>query len=166
MTYYEPEPGHIQRQGDIRRNAMNSPVSQVPDSHPMHAAAERVVAVQDSPAQDSPAQIAQFEYRPVRRSAPMVHIRHLELAPEGWRLCVGKIAEGFAEIIGEHAYCLNCGGVLDGKQGHDVTCLTMVARRILANEPLLHAKRKAALEPQARDAQFPGVDIDALHTRA
>lgn len=99
-------------------------------------------------------------------STPMFHIQHLELAPEGWRLCVHRIAEGFAEVIGENAYCLNCGGVLDGKQGHDVTCLTMVARRILANEPLLHSRRKAVLEPQAQEEQFDGVNIDAMHAHA
>jgi hypothetical protein len=93
----------------------------------------------------------------------MFHVQHLELAPEGWRLCVEKIAEGFAEVIGEHAYCLNCAGVLDGAQGHDVTCLTMVARRILANEPLLHAQHMAA---QAQEASFSGVNIDAAHARA
>lgn len=140
---------------------MNSPVFHIPVLRPMHAAAVRVVAAQASTAQASPVQLPQFDYRPARRSAPVFHIQHLELAPEGWHLCVEKIAEGFAEIIGEHAYCLNCGGVLDGKQGHDVTCLTMVARRILANEPLLHAQHTAA-----QAAQFPGVDIDAAHAHA
>lgn len=65
--------------------------------------------------------------------------QHLELAPEGWRQCVEKIAEGYAEVVGGHIYCLNCDGVLHGAQGHDVHCVTMVARRMLANEPLIHA---------------------------
>jgi hypothetical protein len=65
--------------------------------------------------------------------------QHLQLAPEGWRQCVEKIAEGYAEVVGRHLYCLNCDGVLQGAQGHDVNCVTMVARRLLANEPLLHA---------------------------
>ncbi len=65
--------------------------------------------------------------------------QHLELAPEGWRQCVEKIAEGYAEVVGGHVYCLNCDGVLQGAQGHDVHCVTMVARRMLANEPLIHA---------------------------
>lgn len=64
--------------------------------------------------------------------------QHLELAPEGWRQCVEKIAEGYAEVVGGHIYCLNCNGVLQGAQGHDVHCVTMVARRMLANEPLIH----------------------------
>lgn len=147
---------------------MDTSVLEIPVFRQMHNVAVGVVAAQASPAQTSPAkasppQLPQFAYRPARRSAPMIHIHHLELAPEGWRLCVEKVAEGFAEVIGEHAYCLNCGGMLDGKQGHDVTCLTMVARRILANEPLLHAQRTAAQAPQA---QFPGVDIDVVHARA
>jgi len=71
--------------------------------------------------------------------------QHLELAPEGWRQCVEKIAEGYAEVVGGHVYCLNCDGVLQGAQGHDVHCVTMVARRMLANEPLLHAH--LALDP-------------------
>lgn len=65
--------------------------------------------------------------------------QHLEVAPEGWRQCVEKIAEGYAEVVGGHLYCLNCDGVLQGAQGHDVHCVTMVARRMLANEPLIHA---------------------------
>ncbi len=65
--------------------------------------------------------------------------QHLELAPEGWRECVEKIAEGYAEVVGGHVYCLNCDGVLQGAQGHDIQCVTMVARRMLANESLLHA---------------------------
>jgi len=72
--------------------------------------------------------------------------QHLELAPEGWRECVEKIAEGYAEVVGGHVYCLNCDGVLQGAQGHDIHCVTMVARRMLANEPLLHAH--SALAPQ------------------
>lgn len=65
--------------------------------------------------------------------------QHLQLAPEGWRECVEKIAEGYAEVVGGRLYCLNCDGVLQGAQGHEVNCVTMVARRLLANEPLLHA---------------------------
>jgi hypothetical protein len=130
------------------------------DMHVPHIPVVR--PVRGAAAQTAPAQVPQFAYRPVRRSAPMFHIQHLELAPEGWRLCVETIAEGLAEVIGEHAYCLNCGGVLEGAQGHDVTCLTMVARRILANEPLLHAQHKAA---GAQEPKFPGLDIDAAHAR-
>lgn len=66
--------------------------------------------------------------------------QHLDLAPEGWRECVEKIAEGYAEVVGGNVYCLNCDGVLQGSQGHDIHCVTMVARRILSNEPLLHAR--------------------------
>jgi hypothetical protein len=65
--------------------------------------------------------------------------QRLELAPEGWRQCVEKLAEGYAEVVGGHVYCLNCDGVLHGAQGHEVHCVTMVARRMLANEPLIHA---------------------------
>jgi hypothetical protein len=61
-------------------------------------------------------------------------------------------------MIGEKAYCLNCGGVVDGAQGHAPTCLTMVARRILANERWLHAQQRA---PQG--APGAGVGIDAAH---
>jgi hypothetical protein len=85
--------------------------------------------------------------------------QHLEVAPEGWRQCVEKIAEGYAEVVGGHVYCLNCDGVLQGAQGHDVHCVTMVARRMLANEPLIYAH--LSLDPmdcngQARSARrFP-----------
>jgi len=77
--------------------------------------------------------------------------QHLELAPEGWRQCVEKIAEGYAEVVGGHLYCLNCDGVLQGAQGHDVHCVTMVARRMLANEPLIHAY--LSLDPMNCSAQ-------------
>lgn len=60
--------------------------------------------------------------------------QHLELAPEGWRQCVEKVAEGYAEVVAGHTYCLNCDGVLQEAQGHNIHCATMVARRILANE--------------------------------
>jgi len=76
--------------------------------------------------------------RSIRQVAPHSGIRHLELAPEGWRTCVERIAEGYAEVVGEHVYCLNCDGVLLGAQGHDIHCVTMIARRMLANENLLH----------------------------
>lgn len=138
---------------------MNMPVLPVPVFR-----SGRAAVVQLTTAPVAPARSPEHAYRPVPSSAPMFHIQELELAPEGWRLCVEKIAEGFAEVIGEHAYCLNCGGVLEGNQGHDVTCLTMVARRILANEPLLRA-RHAALQTQAQE-EFPGVDIDVAHARA
>lgn len=87
-----------------------------------------------------------FALQPVSPDPTMVPIKTLELAPEGWRLCVQRIAEGFARVAGDHRYCLDCGNILHGVQGHDATCMTMVARRILANEPLLHAqKTKPAL---------------------
>jgi len=80
--------------------------------------------------------------------------QHLELAPEGWRQCVEKIAEGYAEVVGGHVYCLNCDGVLQGAQGHDVHCVTMVARRMLANEPLIHAH--LTLDPMDCNGQARG----------
>jgi len=97
--------------------------------------------------------------------------QHLELAPEGWRQCVEKIAEGYAEVVGGHVYCLNCDGVLQGAQGHDVHCVTMVARRMLANEPLIHAY--LSLDPmecneQTRSAKrFPIPDrrADRLYSK-
>lgn len=83
-----------------------------------------------------------FSLHPVSPDPAMVPIKTLELAPEGWRLCVQRVAEGFAKVVGEDRYCLDCGNILHGAQGHDATCVTMVARRILANEPLLHAQKK------------------------
>jgi hypothetical protein len=71
--------------------------------------------------------------------------QNLELAPEGWRQCVEKVAEGYAEVVGGHTYCLNCDGVLHGAQGHHIHCATMVARRILANESVLQSR--LALDP-------------------
>lgn len=85
-------------------------------------------------------------YPSVQAAISEFQAQHLELAPEGWRECVEKIAEGYAEVVGGHVYCLNCDGVLQGAQGHDVHCVTMVARRMLANEPLLLAH--SALAPQ------------------
>ncbi len=76
----------------------------------------------------------------VQAAISELRAQHLELAPEGWRECVEKIAEGYAEVVGGHVYCLNCDCVLQGAQGHDIHCVTMVARRMLANEPLLHAR--------------------------
>jgi hypothetical protein len=93
-------------------------------------------------------------YRPLRVAAALFHIKSLELAPEGWRRCVEHVAEGFSHKESDKDFCILCGRELEGAQGHDVTCLTMVARRILANEPLLLAQRKA---------EFPGVDLDAAH---
>lgn len=91
-------------------------------------------------------------YRPLRVAAALFHIKSLELAPEGWRRCVEHVAEGFSHKECDKDLCILCGRELDGAQGHDVTCLTMVARRILANERLLHAQR---------NGESPGIDIDA-----
>jgi hypothetical protein len=91
-------------------------------------------------------------YRPLRVAAALFHIKSLELAPEGWRRCVEHVAEGFSHKECAKEFCILCGRELDGAQGHDVMCLTMVARRILANEPLLHAQRKG---------ESPSIDIDA-----
>lgn len=99
-----------------------------------------------------------FALQPIRSEPALVAIKTLELAPEGWRACVERIAEGFAERIGEHAYCLTCGNVVCGVQGHDATCLTMVARRILANEPFLHALKSSP-------AKLRRNDEDAAHRR-
>jgi hypothetical protein len=105
-------------------------------------------------------------YRTTQTSAALFHIQHLDLAPEGWRPCVEKIAEGFSEIVGEHTYCLNCGDVIEGMQGHRVDCVTMVARRILANEPLLHARlRGAAPDVYVRlDAAFSETGVGPVRT--
>ena len=129
---------------------MNSPVFHMPVFRPMHTYAVNIIDANALPGHVSAPELPEITYRPIRRSGPVSHVKHLELAPEGWRTCVKKVAEGFAELIGEHAYCLNCGCVVEGKQGHDVTCLTMVARRILTNEPLLYAQHQAKLEAQTR----------------
>lgn len=84
-----------------------------------------------------------FALQPIQPAASMFYIQNLELAPVGWRHCVEKLAEGFSEIIGGHIYCLNCGETLSGVQGHDASCVTMLARRILTNEPFLHNCHKA-----------------------
>jgi len=103
----------------------------------------------------------------VRENAVPFHISRLELAPEGWRRCVEQVAEGFFYEESGNNYCALCGRRLDGMQGHDAACLTMAARRILANEPLLHAKRQAtfqavdievalpATQPTAKEGQGP-----------
>jgi hypothetical protein len=76
-------------------------------------------------------------YRAIAAAAAVFHMRHLELAPSGWRACVERIANGLTDRDGEKAFCLLCGGEVQGAAGHDISCLTMVARRILANEPIL-----------------------------
>jgi hypothetical protein len=82
-------------------------------------------------------------YRPLRMAAALFHITSLELAPKGWRRCVEHVAAGVSRKDDDKDLCLLCGKQLDGVQGHDAGCLTMIARRILANEPLLHAQRLA-----------------------
>lgn len=88
-------------------------------------------------------------YRSITATAALFHMRHLELAPEGWRACVERVAQGLADTGGEKTFCLLCGGELHGTAGHDVGCLTMVARRILANEPLLLEQYKAQMALQS-----------------
>lgn len=111
-------------------------------------------------------------HRPVQPATPVLCIQNLNLAPEGWRPCVEKIAEGFAEVIGAHSYCMNCGGVIEGKQGHRFDCVTMLARRMLANEPLLHAQLRATgadvyigLETAFPDAGTAFTYIPTPHSR-
>jgi len=87
-------------------------------------------------------------YRSIAAAAAVFHMRHLELAPEGWRTCVERVAQGLSDLDGEKAFCLLCGGELQGVAGHDISCLTMVARRILANEPLLLERYKAQMALQ------------------
>jgi hypothetical protein len=87
-------------------------------------------------------------YRSIAAAAAVFHMRHLELAPEGWRTCVERVAQGLFDRDGEKAFCLLCGGELQGAAGHDISCLTMVARRILANEPLLLERYKAQIALQ------------------
>lgn len=85
--------------------------------------------------------------RSARPDEPPLPTRSLELAPSGWRHCVEILAEGYVEIVHAQARCLNCGGMLDGAQGHEINCVTMVARRMLANEPLLHERSDSECEP-------------------
>lgn len=101
----------------------------------------------------------EYAYRHIRRSDPVFHVRRVELAPEGWRTIVEAMATGYGEVIGEHAYCQNCGAVIRGAEGHLATCLTMVARRMLFTEKMLLASHFAL------QAQGPmlGVDIDKVH---
>jgi hypothetical protein len=100
-------------------------------------------------------------YRSVATTAAVFHMRHLELAPEGWRACVERVAQGLADTAGEKAFCLLCGGELQGIAGHDVGCLTMVARRILANEPLLIERYKAQVA-----LQLVAFDVNAAEAQA
>jgi hypothetical protein len=88
-------------------------------------------------------------YRSIAAAAALFHMRQLELAPEGWRTCVERVAQGLVDSAGEKAFCLLCGGEVQGIVGHDVGCLTMVARRILANEPLLRERYKAQVALQS-----------------
>jgi len=87
-------------------------------------------------------------YRSIAAAAAVFHMRHLELAPEGWRIRVERVAQGLCDQDGEKAFCLLCGGELQGMAGHDINCLTMVARRILSNEPLLLERYKAQMAMQ------------------
>jgi hypothetical protein len=85
------------------------------------------------------------EYRSISAAAALFHMRHLELAPEGWRICVDRVAQGIFDKGKEKTYCVLCGGEIQGLVGHQPGCLTMVARRILANEPLLVERYKSQL---------------------
>ena len=51
-------------------------------------------------------------YRSIAAAAALFHMRHLELAPEGWRTCVERVAQGLCDQDGEKAFCLLCGGEL------------------------------------------------------
>jgi hypothetical protein len=94
------------------------------------------------------------EYRSIPAAAALFQMRHLELAPEGWRTCVDRVAQGIFDKGREKTYCVLCGGEIEGPVGHQPDCLTMMARRILANEPLLveRYKSKLALEQIALDS--------------
>lgn len=85
------------------------------------------------------------EYCSISAAAALFHMRHLELAPEGWRTCVDRVAQGIFDQRKEKTYCALCGGEIQGLTGHQPSCLTMVARRILANEPLLVERYKSQL---------------------
>jgi hypothetical protein len=95
-------------------------------------------------------------YRPVITSAAPLYPQRLEWAPQGWRECVAKIAEGVAVVDGDEAVCVLCGGVLKAGIGHAVDCLTMRARRMLDAEAVLQARQASSMH---------GVDIDAVHAR-
>jgi hypothetical protein len=101
-------------------------------------------------------------------SAPVYHFNKLELAPEGSKWILEKHAEGTTELIGEHHYCQECGAIIEGagrfSTGHHVDCSTMVARRMLANLPLLLARDEAEQRERAeKAAQAPGMDMDRIH---
>lgn len=83
------------------------------------------------------------EYRSIPAATALFDMRHLELAPEGWRACVARVAQGIVEQGKEKTYCVLCGCEIQGVIGHHTSCLTMVARRILANEPLLVEQYKS-----------------------
>jgi hypothetical protein len=67
---------------------------------------------------------------------------------------VDRVAQGIFDKGREKTYCVLCGGEIEGPVGHQPDCLTMMARRILANEPLLveRYKSKLALEQIALDS--------------
>ena len=98
-----------------------------------------------------------FEYRSISAAPALFQMRHLELAPEGWRMCVDRIAQGIFDKGEEKTYCVLCGSEIEGSVGHQPGCLTMVARRVLANEPLLVERYKSqlALEQIVLDAPVP-----------
>jgi hypothetical protein len=85
------------------------------------------------------------EYRSTSAAAALFQMRHLELAPEGWRACVDRVAQGIVNQGKEKTYCVLCGSEIQGIVGHHTSCLTMIARRILANEPLLVERYKSQL---------------------
>lgn len=85
------------------------------------------------------------EYRSISTAATLFQMRHLELAPVGWRACVTRVAQGIFDNGKEKTSCILCGGEMQGTAGHLPSCLTMVARRILANEPLLVERYKSQL---------------------
>lgn len=85
------------------------------------------------------------QYRSISAAVALFQMRHLELAPEGWRICVDRIAQGIFNKGEGKTYCVLCGGEIQGLVGHQPGCLTMVARRVLSNEPLLVERYKSQL---------------------
>lgn len=99
-------------------------------------------------------------------SALPLYPTQLELAPEGWRACMEKIAAGFAEVVKNEAVCLLCGGTLHRGVGHTLECLTMRARRMIIAEVALRARFEAE-PPHWSEVYRPlpvrYVDIDAVY---
>lgn len=86
------------------------------------------------------------DYSAFASAAARFHLQNPDLAPGAWRNLLEVIATGFAQTIGDRQFCTLCQHEIHGAQGHDISCPTMMARRIRANEAVQPPRALPPLE--------------------